>query len=179
MMEFLKFLFCLFSVITANVIVNKPYQSVANIPDNEVRAENYNYRLPNNTIPKFYNVSLVTRVDQNKFDFSGVVRIELLVLENSQKIVLHARQLTVVSMKLTDSFGRDVSISHDYDNVGEFLNILTSESLKAGEKYILEIAYVGELRNDRSGFYRSSYENEEGGKTYVHKFSNLWFFSSF
>lgn len=130
------------------------------------------YRLPNNTRPLSYDLSIFTRIDLSIFDFSGVVKIKIAVSQLTQEIVLHARQLTIVNVTLTkirSEFSEDVSLlPYSYNPVPEFLRIHTNGTdLNAGDELLLRIDYVGVLREDRGGFYRSSYENVDGSTTYV------------
>lgn len=120
------------------------------------------YRLPNNTHPESYDISLVTRVDLEDFDFGGLVKIGIFVVHPTREICLHARQLVISNVKL---FGADglievKTLPFKYDNVREFLKIPTDGvDLNTGDRLRLEITYHGALRNDGGGFYRSFYTN--------------------
>lgn len=133
------------------------------------KANELSYRLPNNTKPVHYDISVVTFIDRGEFNFSGVVQITVHVLENSKNITLHARQLTIKKIEMRDSNGwtiNDVTFTHDATT--EFLTISTPKvTLQRGEIYDLQISYSGELRTDMVGFYRSSYVDEKGKKVYA------------
>lgn len=121
------------------------------------------YRLPNNTKPMNYDITLITSIDKNEFNFSGVAIIGLLVLETSSNITLHARQLTIKSVKLATTGGTMINLNpFTYNRTTEFLIISTQNQLLKDSNYILIIEYMGELRNDQFGFYRSSYVNSKG-----------------
>lgn len=129
-----------------------------------------NYRLPNTTHPETYDISLLTRVDQNNFDFNGVVKIGIVVDQPTREIVLHARQLTVTRVQLARLSGNipiDIQIlPHTYEVVTEFLKITTNGvNLIPGDRLELHIAYSGILREDEMGFYKSSYINTNGTKS--------------
>lgn len=120
------------------------------------------YRLPNNTKPINYDITLITNIDKNEFNFSGVAVISLQVLETSANITLHARQLTIKSVKLTTLSGIMIRLNPStYDATTEFLTIPT-QNLYKDMNYVLTIEYSGELRTDQFGFYRSSYVNSNG-----------------
>lgn len=120
------------------------------------------YRLPNNTKPINYDITLITNIDKNEFNFSGVAVISLQVLETSANITLHARQLTIKSVKLTTLSGIMIRLNPStYDVTTEFLTIPT-QNLYKDMNYVLTIEYSGELRTDQFGFYRSSYVNSNG-----------------
>lgn len=130
--------------------------------DSNISKNIVNYRLPNTTHPVSYDISIVSRVDENSFDFSGSVNIEIVVDEATREIVLHARQLTIVNITLRRYGGQSLFElmlnPFEYDVVTEFLTIRANRSiLNEGDRLQLQINYVGQLRNDRGGFYRSSY----------------------
>lgn len=159
-------LFC-FSCFYGNTIARASF-NVYNFADVQHKADDISYRLPNNTKPEFYNISLVTFVNRNEFNFSGVVQINVLVIEDSRNITLHARQLTIEKVQLTDIGGNAIDdATFDYNISTEFLTVTTDRTLLTGEKYILKVFYYGELRDDLQGFYRSSYVDEHGIEVYV------------
>lgn len=134
------------------------------------QTNNVAYRLPNTSHPESYNISLLSRIDQDDFTFHGRVRIVIVIDATTEEIVLHARQLTVTNIRLfryiSGIQSAEVPLQlHSYDNVVEFLRIPTyGVTLHSGEKFILEIDYNGVLRTDDGGFYRSSYIDSTGKK---------------
>lgn len=129
-----------------------------------------NYRLPNDTHPETYDISLLTRVDLGNFEFNGIVRIDIRVDRPTNEIVLHARQLTILRISLA-KFSGSVLVNvrilpFAYNAETEFLKITSDGgTLAVGDRLILEISYSGMLRTDVSGFYRSSYINTDGVQT--------------
>lgn len=138
-----------------------PYESASNA---------INYRLPNTTHPLYYNVSLTTRLDIDIFDFYGQVRIEIVVDTTTKDIVVHARQLAVINMKLTKYVGNqtiDLDISYIYIETTEFVRIRSTKSdLEAGDRLCLEINYKSTLRTDGGGFFRVPYYDLAGKERY-------------
>lgn len=122
------------------------------------------YRLPNDTVPETYDITLTTRVDNANFSFNGNVRIGILATEATQRITLHHRQLTIVNVQLYTTANVELAVgAFYYDPVLEFLEIpVAGSSLTAGTRYLLSIDYIGTLREDNYGFYRSSYRNDNG-----------------
>lgn len=117
------------------------------------------YRLPNNTKPENYDITLSTAIDEENFNFDGIVKIQVHVLEATSNITIHARQLTIKTIELFDpNTGTIIDLnSWTYEQVTEFLIIPTKTQLEKDKFYLLIITYTGELRTDNGGFYRSSY----------------------
>ena len=127
------------------------------------------YRLPNNTIPIHYDIWLSTGVHEGVADFNGRVTIQIRALEDTTNITLHYRELTILNVDLLNSAGVLIQLNVLFtqrEDV-EFLIITPREPLIQGQIYIVEIAYMGTLRNDGKGFCRSSYVNSEGKTVYL------------
>lgn len=123
-----------------------------------------NYRLPNNTVPLHYDIWLSTDVHRDVFDFDGRVTIQIQAVENTPSITIHYRELTIVKV---DLFNAGVSLIQpdvlfETREDVEFLIITPILPLVQGLIYYVEITYIGVLRNDNAGFYRSSYVNPLG-----------------
>lgn len=154
--------FCLVSLLfSANARFHPIDHNFINTFDTNNENAAVNYRLPNNTKPESYEITLRTRVDKGQFNFTGNVNIYIEVLEeNTKTITLHARQLTFGTITLKQGTSEIDLKDHAYDTETEFLTIpLKSDTLIKGRFYYLNIEYSGELRKDMGGFYRSSYIN--------------------
>lgn len=122
-----------------------------------------NYRLPNNTKPYSYDITIATNIDRNDFSFAGRVVINLHVLEPSYNITIHARQLDIKKIRLLTALGVVIHLNpHAHDNVTDHLVIPTQVQLRIDTPYILIVEYSGVLRTDRLGFYRDTYINSKG-----------------
>lgn len=124
-----------------------------------IKRANPQYRLPNNTRPESYEIFLTTEIADGIFEFTGVVQIDVNVVEESNSITLHHRQLEITSTQLLAG-EKEISLAPvNYDSVSEFLTLTTvNHKFSAGDKLQLTIEYKGTLREDRGGFYRSSYK---------------------
>lgn len=145
------------------VVVVNGWQQIDNAAIDDTTINKVNYRLPNNTKPESYDITIITNIDENDFNFTGRVVINLNVLEASQNITIHARQLNIKTIKLTTTSGTEIKLNpFTYDNITEFLVIPTQVQLQTDTQYKLTIEYSGVLRTGSTGFYRSSYTNSNG-----------------
>lgn len=124
------------------------------------------YRLPNNTVPIRYDVSLKTDVHRGDKAFTGTVKITIRALENTNEITLHYRQLTIESIDLftnpTTLVLLEKNVYYDEKSDVEFLIIQSKNQLIVNQIYVVEIKYHGILRDDNKGFYLSTYQNPQG-----------------
>lgn len=124
------------------------------------------YRLPNNTRPLRYDVTLTTDVHLGEAAFTGNVRIRFEVLENTNEITLHTRQLTIEKIDLFSTPDSPVLVQSNVQFTEnedvEFLVIRPTAQVNRGQEYIVDITYRGFLRDDNMGFYRSTYKNPQG-----------------
>lgn len=137
-----------------------------NARSQEARDDEPNYRLPNNTSPSHYDVTLTTNVHTGNLDFKGVVVITIRVdLEETKSIVLHARQLANYSATLLDTVTSiSKRLNPGYASDTEFLTLTPEDNseLVQGRIYTVTIEYDGKLRTDNGGFYLSTYINATG-----------------
>lgn len=110
---------------------------------------------------------------ENDFTFEGTVEINATVKDITNKIVLHAYNIT---HKQVDVFANDVqmkvlSVNHSQNfsewNSYNFLIISLGDDLLEGTHVTIKINYTGFLGNDMKGFYRSSYKDDKGVTQYV------------
>lgn len=156
-----------FCCLTATALAFEPPFETRNVGDYEFVTDETRYRLPNDTVPLTYDISLITRIDQAQFDFFGTVKINIFVVNTTRQVTVHTRQLTINRVQLFDDNNRLVELLPFYYNVvTEFLTIPTRNvDLVQGRRYHLEIDYAGVLRTDNGGFYRSSYTNAQGTRS--------------
>lgn len=142
--------------------------SMGFVPD--VANEITTFRLPNDTVPVHYYLSITTSIhDNGNSAFSGRVRITIRAVEETSVITLHYREHTFTQINLynyTEAPFEPELIEGDIDPVliedFEFLQIRTAAPLVANQQYIVEIDFNNTLRNDNSGFYRSFYNTTQG-----------------
>ncbi|KAH9921040.1 leucyl aminopeptidase [Fomitopsis serialis] len=114
------------------------------------------YRLPTNVKPTAYHVTVRTDLVDSKFD--GIVVIDLDVKKDTSKLVFNAANLRLSNITLTISGAKSSSFtpaSIDFDKTMERCTLGFPESVPAGAKAHLKIAYEGELTDALMGYYKS------------------------
>lgn len=133
------------------------------------------YRLPTTTKPEHYDLSLTPYFedDVRPFTFDGTVDIHINALEDDVKqIVMHCKDIEIKSILIfqlvnDDEELVDLLVTDDVaqcEDAYSFLRINTVNSLQLGTKYIVRIAFSGNLQKDMTGFYRSWYYDSSGRK---------------
>jgi aminopeptidase N len=122
------------------------------------------YRLPNDTLPLEYDLTLKTWIHESNFNFTGNVVIKLLIVEDTTTIKVHYRRTTIVSATLLTANGESILSDDDFhlEIEEEFIVVTARQTLIKGTIYVLDINYNGVLREDNVGFYRSYYTDENG-----------------
>lgn len=114
------------------------------------------FLLPNTTEPVDYVVILTTNVPGAARRFTGAVGIKIKVLENTNEIFLHSRQHIISDVELLDESEDPIEVSAERETV-DTIKITSSEMLKEGSFYNLQIEFQGNLLLSSEGFFRSSY----------------------
>uniref|UniRef100_A0A182QHL7 Aminopeptidase n=1 Tax=Anopheles farauti TaxID=69004 RepID=A0A182QHL7_9DIPT len=128
------------------------------------------FRLPNSTVPTHYTLRLDTDIDRGIFDYTGNVQIRINVVETTDQIVLHSKRNVISNLQLRNGAGLKVPVKNfEFDEEKEFLVIYLGAALQANSgSYTLEIDFTNSIdRNDQAGFYRSSYEDDQGETRYL------------
>lgn len=133
--------------------------SVLNFAPSE--AQDTNLRLPRAVRPLHYEIKLETAVHEGGIrDYEGSVKIDLSVVETTNQVVLHHRDLSITNVQLFyNQTGVEIDISSTgYNNETEFFTITTSSELTVSSILSLEIQFNGKLQTGTAGFYRSQYQ---------------------
>lgn len=92
--------------------------------------------------------------DFQTFNFTGSVNITFKVDEPTQVLVLNQKNLTIINIEAWPKLGK---IYRRPDNDLETLTIYFGEELQTAKSYTIKIDYIGELNDQKRGFYRSRY----------------------
>ncbi len=125
-------------------------------------------RLPPHIEPVRYEVELTPFLDPDNFTIRGYVKMEFDHIKerhNSNRIYLHIRETAIDedSVKWSESGTNDV-IGHEYDIERNFYVVHLQKKARQGPGWI-SMTYMANLNDDLTGFYRSSYPDEEDGST--------------
>ena len=129
-------------------------------PDNS-ELDNYNYRLPTYAKPIHYDLYIKPYLNLSESDlrfsiFEGQTNITIEILQSTDRIILHKRYITI-HYPITTSQPTISIIRTTFDYERDFYTIIFNQTLPVKKRFQLIINYIGELRNDTSGFYLSSY----------------------
>ncbi len=123
------------------------------------------YRLPRTVVPSRYDLTLEPDLDAGTFD--GAVAVALEVVEPVTEIVLNTNELTLGDATLTAADGRAIEVSKILtDDDAERATVDLAETADPGE-WTLKISFRGDLNPRLTGFYRSTYQDEDGNTQVV------------
>ena len=120
-------------------------------------------RLPKSTYPNRYEIEL--DVDLDKFSYTGTQKVDLNVVETTNKIVLNSVGIEVTKAKVQNT-EQDISLEVSYIEEDEKIVFESEEVLSKG-LYELYLEFNSEITNDLKGFYKSSYMSEGGEKKWI------------
>ena len=120
-------------------------------------------RLPKSTYPNRYEIELDVNLD--KFSYTGTQKVNLNVVETTNKIVLNSVGIDVTKAKIQNT-NQDFSLEVSYIEDDEKIVFESQETLSEGV-YELYIEFNSEITNDLKGFYKSSYMSEDGEKKWI------------
>ncbi|KAG5680515.1 hypothetical protein PVAND_010022 [Polypedilum vanderplanki] len=128
-------------------------------------SETLTYRLPNNSFPLAYDIILKTDIDKGEFAFTGKVKIHVKVIEATDKITLHYKQIEIDTINLLQNDSLTLissNLQFSLIQSHSFLIISLPFVYQSDSEFVLEVSYHGELRDDAAGFYRANYTTGDG-----------------
>ncbi|MGH0162220.1 UNVERIFIED_CONTAM: hypothetical protein FKN15_042193 [Acipenser sinensis] len=124
-------------------------------------------RLPDKIVPVHYDLRIHPNL--TSLNFTGTVKIEVLVKEETSFVILHSKDLEITGATIipeedleTDSLGKNVSVL-EYPS-HEQIALQAAEPLAAHRKYRLCIEFRASLAEGFDGFYKSTYRTVDGEK---------------
>jgi len=122
--------------------------------------------LPANVKPLHYDLTL--EPDFRHFTYQGTVTIDLDVVDDTTSISLNTNELTIHAtyIRAADKLISDApTVTSDHD--AQTTTVSFDQTLPAGSKASLTMAFSGILNDNMAGFYRSSFKAEDGTTTYL------------
>lgn len=124
------------------------------------------YRLPGESHPTLYDVSLI--IDPGKTDtFYGNVSIRIIPNVNTQEIVMHAMEMTIRSIQMNTEINPNVDLFSNYTLATDdthFLRITATEQLEALRLIVVNIDFESKYADNMFGLYVSTYEQPGVGQ---------------
>ncbi|XP_011050092.1 PREDICTED: aminopeptidase 1, partial [Acromyrmex echinatior] len=126
-------------------------------------------RLPNNTMPVHYDISLTSYLEEGNFTFYGKSNVKFKICYASSKISLHSKELEInetATMLINDKDTIYKPMEHIYNNVTDILTLNFKNVLSPG-LYILNMKFSGNLLPEsmRRGFMKFPYTIDKGNDT--------------
>eukprot|EP00095_Tigriopus_kingsejongensis_P012300 maker-scaffold692_size110616-snap-gene-0.19 protein:Tk12300 transcript:maker-scaffold692_size110616-snap-gene-0.19-mRNA-1 annotation:"aminopeptidase n" len=121
--------------------------------------------LPTHMIPFKYKVQLVPFIIPDNYTIKGYTEIHMMCRESASNVTVHINNLNITQdlVSLKDHQGQDIQITgHKYDKEREFYIIELGHDLVPGTNYTMSVHFVADLADGLNGFYRSTYQNEDG-----------------
>ncbi|XP_053181122.1 endoplasmic reticulum aminopeptidase 1b [Scomber japonicus] len=116
-------------------------------------------RLPKTVFPLHYDLSLHPNL--TTLDFTGVVRIQLDVKEDTNTVILHAKQMQISNVLLLAPEGVRPLQVLEYPRSHQ-LALVSDKVLTKGRKYEVQLGFAANLSDSFHGFYKSSYRTSSG-----------------
>lgn len=127
------------------------------------------FRLPTNTIPISYSLELKTKVhDNGDSAFSGSVVLFFKVLEVSQIVTLHCKNLKILKVDMVSATSKiyEENLSYNLDESSELLKITAPAELELNN-YRYKIQFEGTINDDFGGFFRTFYKDANGKSVWL------------
>ncbi|XP_068577020.1 endoplasmic reticulum aminopeptidase 1b [Cebidichthys violaceus] len=116
-------------------------------------------RLPKTIYPFHYDLSIHPNL--TTLDFTGVVRIQLDVHEDTSTIVLHAKQMRISNVRLLAPEGARPLRVLECPRFHQ-LALLSDSVLSKGRRYEVQLEFAANFSDSFHGFYKSTYRTSSG-----------------
>ncbi|GJQ09935.1 hypothetical protein GpartN1_g1726.t1 [Galdieria partita] len=126
--------------------------------------------LPSNVRPKHYKVTLEPLLENSEAamegkdtNFLGSVDVLLKIVETTNWITLHSKDLELTKVYCIQSSSETVPVSSiSYDKEQQTVSLEFPTSFEASSEVVLHIDFIGRLNDKMIGFYRARYRTKQG-----------------
>ncbi|XP_025950772.2 endoplasmic reticulum aminopeptidase 2-like [Dromaius novaehollandiae] len=121
-------------------------------------------RLPGSTIPIRYDLLIHPNLTSSVF--TGTVKIEVIVTQETRAVVLHSKHLEITKAFIEQENGKGQADIKQLQVLEypphEQVAFLTTEPLQVDKNYFLSINYIANFSDGFYGFYKSTYKTRDG-----------------
>ncbi|KAK7866387.1 hypothetical protein R5R35_009814 [Gryllus longicercus] len=123
-------------------------------------------RLPGAIRPSRYNITIHPNL--TTLGVKGEVTIEVRVLKDTNFVVFHSKNLTIIDKLVYAAGGRNLTVVKmlEYPPTQQ-IYMEMKEKFRRGGNYVLKLLFTSRLSQELEGFYLSSYINKNGEKKYL------------
>ncbi len=114
------------------------------------------FRLPTGVLPRRYDLTISPDLDASTFDGRVVISVD--VLEPTDEIVLHSKELNILAAAI-DGASAAVDFRPDVDQL-----VLSAGRTLGPGAAIVEIVYSAQISHGLLGFYRSTFTDADGNE---------------
>lgn len=124
-------------------------------------------RLPRSNIPTLYDIYLkpdIYSADPTQFKFYGRISISFECVGSTTNITMHKNKLMVSDIQVTNQNTGSPTpgvVGQSEDKDRQFLIIHLDGALQRGQNYTVAMNFVGDLTDDLTGLYLSSYMRDD------------------
>lgn len=145
-------------IVASNVSATSDNETDSGIPAMDV------FRLPTDVSPESYVLEVAT--DFENMTYSGRVEIVVRATAPTCNLTLNSKDLTITGVRVIDKNTRKpITIVKYYlvENNEQFVIVFnkTVRCLISDRSFVVEIEFEAPLRNDMSGYYKSSYTEND------------------
>ncbi|KAM3867648.1 endoplasmic reticulum aminopeptidase 1b [Diretmus argenteus] len=116
-------------------------------------------RLPTSISPHHYDLTIHPNL--TTLSFTGVVRIDLVVHEDTSMVILHTKQMQISKVLLLAPEGARPLRFLEYPPFHQ-LALLSDTVLAKGRRYEVQLEFAANLSDSFHGFYKSTYRTSSG-----------------
>ncbi|KAI8840363.1 peptidase family M1-domain-containing protein [Chytriomyces cf. hyalinus JEL632] len=113
------------------------------------------------------NYDLWLQPDLTSFTFDGTVAISVSVHQDTNKVVLNSKELTIHKATVTQGDLKQTATSIEFNKAKETVTFEFESVIAAGSNALVYVEFTGVHNDQLHGFYRSSYNDAEGNKRHL------------
>ncbi|KAI8618969.1 peptidase family M1-domain-containing protein [Chytriomyces sp. MP71] len=121
--------------------------------------------LPGWLVPSHYKLWLEPNLET--FTFDGTVNIDVDVKEDTNKVVLNSKNLTIHKASITVGEKTQEAVSITFNTEKEQVTFEFADVISAGNSAVIFSSFTGIHNEQMAGFYKSTYNDDQGNKKHL------------